>query len=165
MGKIADRYIKSIENNREITLSTLSKPKPEITDPRFQSQSFRDAVRIVLEYFGHEQPTFKDFREVDQKFDGRIDWLEFARRISHPRFLARVYVLDNFKNHCAKIGVTLFGDTKDEALKTLSPYYEFVGWFDENNQKPQNSDAQDSITEDIEAETIAEIPLNSEILK
>ena len=130
--EVSNTHIK--ETIGQFTVSSVSKPT-EICDPRFHSQSFRDAVRIVLEYFGYEQPTFKDFREVELKFstvDGRprIDWIEFSKRISHPRFIASCFVLDRQKNHCSRIGVTLFGDTKGEALKTLSPCYEFKRWFE-----------------------------------
>ena len=107
-----------------------------LPDKRFQSPGFREAVRVVLEYFGFENPTYKDFKDVEDKFrlkDGRVglDWMEFAQRVLNPRYEAVVYVLDQMKNRCAKIGVTLFGSTREEALKTLdTKCYEFCRWFD-----------------------------------
>lgn len=108
-----------------------------LPDKRFQSPEFRDAVRVVLQYFGYENPTFKDFQDVEKKFrlqGGRVglDWMEFAKRVLNPRYEAIVYILDQFGNRCAKIGLTLFGSTREEALKTLdTKSYEFCRWFDD----------------------------------
>jgi len=115
---------------------------PNLPDKRFKSPEFRDAVRVVLQYFGYENPTFKDFREAEDKFrlrDGRValDWLEFARRILNPRYEAVVYVLDglgrrvvNSRGYVCR-GLELYGRTRVEALCGLDcRLYEFAYWFD-----------------------------------
>jgi hypothetical protein len=149
---------KNIENNnieggnniyREKNREGTGNEGTNLPDVRFKSETFRSAVRTVLQHFGYENPKFKDFKEVEQKFtvDGRarIDWLEFADRIVHPRFDATVFVLDAHGRRIfsprgvVKKGITLFGDSRDEALKTLNTkYYEFEHWFDfpeESKQK------------------------------
>jgi hypothetical protein len=147
--------IKEVENNiyiykglSKVAMSTVSKQSDtvsDIPDPRFKSPAFRSAVRTVLQYFGYEAATYKDFKEVEQKFrlrDGRVslDWVEFAKRLNNPRFEAVVYVLDSFKRRCAKIGVVLFGATRDEALSKLdTKRYEFERWFDFPEKQQKNS--------------------------
>ena len=140
--KVENRIEKYKENNRESTMSTVSKPEAQtIPDQRFNSPQFRAAVRTVLEYFGHEGATYKDFKEVEQKFsiDGRccLDWFGMADRIIRPRYDAVVYVLDglgrrvvNSRGYVCR-GLELYGRTRVEALCGLDcRLYEFAYWFD-----------------------------------
>lgn len=140
----------STQNNREVAMSTLSaqqEQKPQnISDPRFNSPAFRDAVRIVLTYFGYENPTIADFKTVEAKFSGRINWLEFAKRRLQPRYDAVVFVLTgsghrvfNSRGYVKKC-VTLFGSTRDEALSKLdTKSYEFDRCFDFPKIQQKNS--------------------------
>lgn len=68
------------ERFRENTASTVSKPKSASQpDPRFSSQRFRTAVRLVLESLGLE-PNFGNFKHWD-KF---IDWISLASSFNSP---------------------------------------------------------------------------------
>lgn len=115
------------ENNRIFTVSTVS--KPENLDPRFNSQKFRTAVRIVLNYFGYQTPTFADFKKVEAMFNGRIDWLTFSRNISQPHHLARVKILDQIGFPICEIAKRLLGSTRTDALENLNTKrYRFEKW-------------------------------------
>ena len=134
MGKIAQTYINSMGNNKDIALSTLSKPEKKQSqnqDSRFKNPRFREAVKTVLWSFGFDRPTYADFKNYEAMFNGHIDWLDFADRIERPRFTARCWIIDpQGKRHgVGRACLDLFGLTRVEALRNIPSGYEFIEWF------------------------------------
>ena len=107
-------------------LKDIKGPDKDFNDPRFKDPEFKEAVKTVLNHLGYEQPKQGDFRDLNAKFDGRIDWLEWADRIERPRFTAKCVVINhNSDGFC----LDLFGPTREEALKNIPRGYEFKEWF------------------------------------
>ncbi len=69
------------KNNRESTVSNVSKPTDEthIPDTRFLSQKFKDDVRFVLESLGLES-NFGNFK----RWDRFINWSALASNLQSP---------------------------------------------------------------------------------
>lgn len=118
------------------------KAQPEtapISDPRFTSQKFRVAVRLVLEFLS-EEPNFGSFKKYDSAYGSQfpIDWVVFAKSLENPVQYAVCFVRCN-NPRIATIGsrvqtpngfltetVALPGVTRDEAIKELNTkIYEF----------------------------------------
>ncbi len=73
----------------QIGLAPPQKQKARDKDPRFRSESFRQAVRRVLVDIG-EEPNYGNFR----KYDGLIDWEVYANNLDHPTRTALCNILD-----------------------------------------------------------------------
>ena len=80
--------IKSIEKNiiREkssITVKeTIGKTVTRTTQDRmsrFKNPVFKQAVRTALIRMGFDNPTYKDFNYIESIFEGKIDWIEYAK--------------------------------------------------------------------------------------
>jgi hypothetical protein len=126
-------------------LSKDIKTQPEvaqISDPRFTSQKFRNAVRLVLEFLS-EEPNFGSFKKYDSASGSQfpINWVVFAKSLENPMRYATCFVRCN-NPRVAPIGsrvqtpygfltetVALPGVTRDEALLKLdNKQYEFKEW-------------------------------------
>ena len=127
IGSIAHTYMNKIHNNREIalsTVSTMSKPeenKPSTPqDPRLRDPKLNRAVKTVMHHLGIDNPTHKDFNDMQGY---KIDWIEFADRIERPRWVAIL------TSEFSRLVTPLFGATREEAKKTIPKGYQFQEWF------------------------------------
>ena len=94
------------------------------SDSRLESEEFREAVRLVFEHLDIENK-MSNFRLYDKSFD----WYAIADNIKRPRHHAVVVILCRSMPTEFTTLITLRGDTREEALKTLDPaVYEFKYW-------------------------------------
>ena len=108
-------------NNRNFTVSTVSKPP----DARLQSQDFREAVRLVFLDLG-VQNRMSNFR----KYDGIIDWLDYARNLQSPEWPATAECLMRGEPTGKTIGITLRGRTREDARNNMDERnLRFVDWW------------------------------------
>ena len=88
----------------------------ETSDPRFRSDTFRNAVKSKLEAMGME-PTFSEFKKYDKVWnpDGflHIDWLSTITEV------AIVLLVDEDGIGIGKIGLTDFDNQFDPATMKL----------------------------------------------
>ncbi len=101
------------------------------TDPRLRSEKFKRSVRVVLDYLGLNN-NMGNFKKYDEKYGSPtpINWEKFAYNIEHKGFEAMVEILQN-GNPTYRTGLKkLYGETKEEALKTLdTKNYKFERWW------------------------------------
>jgi len=125
----------------EVTVSTVSKPKSASQpDPRFRSQKFRTAVRLVLESFGLE-PNFGNFKKYDKAHNSStpIDWLAFAHNLLHPVFgMAKCFILNGLGQRVTYQDKPQYNicsvraNSESEAVELIqSRGYEFGGFLSE----------------------------------
>ena len=99
---------------------------PTPTDPRFRSQSFRDAVRIVLQSLG-EPTTFGKFKE----WDGIVNWTTLAKNLTSSKttYLTKCPIRGDYRG---EVLIEIKADTEDRAVEMLiSRGYKFSGWLSE----------------------------------
>ena len=107
------------------------------TDHRFRDQTFREAVRLCLDYLG-EKPTFASFKKYDQRHGSTcpIAWLEMAENILHPVFgRAKCVILDSQGHRVTAEGRLRYNvcdiqaGSEAEAMEIIAAnHYEFGGW-------------------------------------
>lgn len=113
-----------------------------LPDPRFASPDFREAVKIVLNYFGLPA-TFGSFKKHDRRYKSGgpyIDWHAVCRRILTPEFTAECYILNanptilpvgriSQGGGFVKTVVPISALTRAKALEKINnKRYEFIRW-------------------------------------
>ncbi len=117
----------------EVTMPYMSAQNVNIgkVDSRFNSNKFRQDVRIVLNYIGLES-NMGNFKKYDKKHGSEtpIDWAAFAGGIRCPKHTAVVELLYPGKTTGKTVCLDLPRVDKNEAIKNLdTKVYKFIRWW------------------------------------
>lgn len=134
IGNIANNTCVYMNNNRGGTGNRGTNPQPsqQIPDPRFRSQSFREAVQVCLLSLGLPL-TFGNFKRFDKahKSETPIDWLAYAHNLLEPVFgMVKCFILNARGEKIADryILCEVRAHTEQEAIKIVhSRGYAFGG--------------------------------------